>query len=105
LYALAAADKSGARDFKGRHIRADNQQRTVAAKSVKNFRHGLGTRGGGENDARTAKFFQLLCRAAGRTVDIVVRAQFFRERGIFRAASDSSYTIPKFIRELNAEVA
>jgi len=35
LYALAAADEGGARDFNGRHIRADNQQRTVAAQPVK----------------------------------------------------------------------
>ena len=39
------------------------------------------------------------------TVYIVVRAKFFRERGILRAAPDGGHTIAKFIRELDAEMA
>jgi hypothetical protein len=35
----------------------------------------------------------------------VVRAKFFRERGILRAAPDGRHTIAKFIRELDAEMA
>jgi hypothetical protein len=34
-----------------------------------------------------------------------MRAKFFRERGIFRAASDNRSAIAKFVRELDAEMA
>jgi len=34
-----------------------------------------------------------------------MRAKFFREHGIFRAASDSRYAIAKSVRELDAEMA
>lgn len=34
----------------------------------------------------------------------MMRAKFFRERGIFRAASDGRCAMAKFVRELDAEM-
>jgi hypothetical protein len=59
----------------------------------------------GENDARASQLVQLLGSANRLTIYLVMRGKFFRERGIFRAASDSRYAIAKFVRELDAEMA